>query len=214
MERRESRPSGNSFPCNGRLIRFYRERKGLTQAELALRSGYSVRLIGKAEAGKPIKLDTIEILAEALSDETLQLKPVDLISAPVTLAEKYVQELMRHQSQVVPEIEHFLANDFQLVCFSNDDSLPLQSSYSGREGLALYAQTLFELVELPVDLEASTCCNLFPVGDDVVVWYLFQPLLRAHVDVSDSKSGSLSLTTKLRFNDGQLVSQEDRIVIH
>ncbi len=213
--RSQSRSSGSSLPCNGRLIRLYRERKGLTQAELAQQSGYSVRLIGKAEAGKPIKLDTIEILAEALSDANLILKPCDLISAPATLAEKYVQELLQHQGNVVQEIRHFLADDFELRCFSNDESLAIQGFYQGSAGLSQYADKLFRVVELPDGIDVSSCCSLFPVEDDVVVWYLFQPLLRSEVDPAAAKAGrSVSLTTKLGFRNGLLLSQEDRIVVH
>jgi len=211
----DKRPSGNSFPCNGRLIRFYRERKGLTQAELAQRSGYSVRLIGKAEAGKPIKIDTIEILAETLSDEATRLKPVDLISAPVTLSEKYVQELLVHTSKVVPQIEHFLGPGFELVCFCNDDSISLQGSWHGPDGLATYLQKLFHLIQMPEGLDVSSACNLFPVGDDVVVWYLIHPTLKSEQDgAAPGLARSLSLTSKLRFTDGLLTKQEDRIVIH
>lgn len=219
MGRSQNRTTGNSFPCNGRLIRFYRERKRLTQAELAQRAGYSVRLIGKAEAGKSVKFETIEILAEALSDETNLLKPFDLISAPVTLAEKYVQELFEHQENVVSAIQHFLADDFELYCLSNDDSFSLEGSYCGRAGLAQYASELFEMITVPEGLNVGSCCDLFPVDDDVVVWYRFQFLLKPSVDASSvdaaktNATGALSLTTKLRFEDGLLKFQEDRIVL-
>ena len=56
-----------SFRCNGNLLRFFRDRKGMTQSQLASESGYSVRLVGKAEAGQPIRMETVEVLAEALS---------------------------------------------------------------------------------------------------------------------------------------------------
>jgi len=213
MVRDGKKSSGKSFPCNGKLIRFYRERNGQTQAQLAVQAGYSVRLIGKAEAGKPIKMDTIEVLAEALSGNEVFLKPIDLISAPVTLAEKYVGELLRHRQHVVEEIEHFVADDFQLEVVCSNGALPFDGTYAGRAGLKSYVNSFFNLVELPPFTDVASVCSLFPIGNDVIVWYLFHPPLKSELFPASEKKKSISWTSKLVFYDSCLVSQEDRLVV-
>lgn len=58
-----------SFQVNGQSIRRYRIALRLSQAELAIKAGYSERLIRKAEASGALHMETITDLAEALSSE-------------------------------------------------------------------------------------------------------------------------------------------------
>ena len=55
-------PQSRSIQVNGHLLAYYRKQRGWTQREAALASGYSIRLIRKAEAGCALHPDTIEVL--------------------------------------------------------------------------------------------------------------------------------------------------------
>lgn len=82
----ESHP--RSIPCNGAVVRRLRKRLGLTQAQLASRSGFSERLIRKAEASTPISLKTVRSLAIALSCEEKKINPSVLICSPIESAKR------------------------------------------------------------------------------------------------------------------------------
>ena len=77
-----------SIPCNGAVVRRLRKRLGLTQAQLAQRSGFSERLIRKAEASTPISLKTVRSLAVALSCDEKNVDPNVLICSPVESAKR------------------------------------------------------------------------------------------------------------------------------
>jgi hypothetical protein len=65
-------------PVRGDYLRFLRKRRGWTQQEFALLAGYSERLIRKAEEGRCLMPETIQVLAETLTDEELPVVAEDL----------------------------------------------------------------------------------------------------------------------------------------
>ena len=90
-----------SFACNGRLMRSIRERRGLRQFDLAQMAGFSVRLIGKAEAGQPLSMETIDVLAEALSSEERRITAADLMQNLVAIAEEYERSKYIHKLSLI-----------------------------------------------------------------------------------------------------------------
>ena len=87
-KRRDEISYPRSVPCNGNVVRRLRKRLGLTQAQLATRSGFSERLVRKAEASIPISMKTVKKLAAALSNEEHQVEVNFLICSPVEIAKK------------------------------------------------------------------------------------------------------------------------------
>lgn len=65
-------------PVRGDYLRFLRKRRGWTQQEFALLAGYSERLVRKAEEGRCLMPETIQVLAETLTDEELPVVAEDL----------------------------------------------------------------------------------------------------------------------------------------
>jgi len=121
-----------SIPCNGAVVRRLRKRLGLTQAQLAQRSGFSERLIRKAEASTPISLKTVRSLAIALSCEDKKVDPNVLICSPIETAKRLLSNPRAEYDQ--PEISQatrdaivmmgaggeevtFLSNDNEVVAY-------------------------------------------------------------------------------------------------
>jgi transcriptional regulator with XRE-family HTH domain len=79
--RRRSR----SFPVNGVLLQSLRVASGWTQEETATRSDLSDRLIRKAEAGGPLEIQSIAVLAQLYSSVERRFTPDDLLADPVVV---------------------------------------------------------------------------------------------------------------------------------
>jgi transcriptional regulator with XRE-family HTH domain len=65
-------------PVRGDYLRFLRKRRGWTQQEFALLAGYSERLVRKAEEGRCLMPETIQVLAETLTSDELPVAAEDL----------------------------------------------------------------------------------------------------------------------------------------
>jgi transcriptional regulator with XRE-family HTH domain len=72
--------SGRSFRVSGPLLRSFRVARGWIQRDAAERAGLSERLLKKAEAGEPIELKSIAILAALYSTREAPLTPEDLLA--------------------------------------------------------------------------------------------------------------------------------------
>ena len=123
-----------SIPCNGAVVRRLRKRLGLTQAQLAQRSGFSERLIRKAEASTPISLKTVRSLAVALSCDEKNVDPNVLICSPIESAKRLlanpgaehhiqpeISEATRDAIVMMsscPEKITFLSNDNEVVAYT------------------------------------------------------------------------------------------------
>ena len=84
-----SRVPQDMFAELGRTLRHLRESAGLSQAELARRSGVGKSQLSKYESGKELpKLETLARLLEALGIE------------PLTLF--YSEHLLRHRAEIAP----------------------------------------------------------------------------------------------------------------
>ena len=203
-EHKWATPVNRSFRCNGELLRFFRDLRGMTQRQLALEAGYSVRLVGKAEAGEPIREETVEVLAQTLSHPQQPISPIDLISDPIALAKEYNDALSLQKKQFESQVSNLIARDFQLRVVADFERLGLRSLYCGINGLCEYYDHLRSLSNgLNVIVDAAAP-QFFALGNEVLVWH------RA-ILIEPRGDSLFRPTTKLRFSEGRLVEQEDRI---
>lgn len=72
-----------SFRVKGSLLRSLRLARGWTQHEAAERSGMTDRFIRKAEAGQPLELKSIALLAELYGTPESPLSPQQLLAEPL-----------------------------------------------------------------------------------------------------------------------------------
>ena len=117
----------------GERLKYYRKLLGWTQEELASRSGYSDRLIRKAEGGHTLSYDTIQNLAQTLSSKSKTLKAYDLISSPQRNARLLIDFGFSGSSDI-RLVHEFAAMDCKLE-FDGEPRIPLTGTWVGVEGL-------------------------------------------------------------------------------
>ena len=140
----------------------------MAQADLARVSGYSERLIRKAESGKPIAIGTIEILAEALSTDDRQIHVEDLTCDPIGLAKRFVHAWYVHQVQAVDAIADFLDEELIFEVIGDPSKgVPFAGQYHGPNGLREFFAKFFTVLEVPSDHDHSQWYQYFRDGQDV-----------------------------------------------
>jgi len=198
------RPRKRSYPCNSDLMTFLRERKGWTQYELAVASGYSERLINKAESGRPISTGAIEILAETLSlpEEPISLE--DLICDPVALAKEYMAALYTQQGNIVSAIRHFLDDDVVFWVAGDPAIFPFAGEHRGIPQIDAAFQRFFAVLQAPENHDHEPGFSYLAQGRDVIVWG--ESWLHP---IGTPMEKPVMITHRLTFHKGKLVRFED-----
>lgn len=195
-----------SFACNGRLVRELRQEMGFTQSDLARRSGYSIRLIGKAEAGKTLSGGTIEVLAEALSSPGRELTPEELIMDPISISKGYIAAVSRLKAAGVVQFQDFLADNLVLKVDVNQNIVDFQREYVGIDGLARYYEQFFSQFDSSAWESGQPTCKFFESGAEVIVW-------QEKTWTLTKSNRTARVTSYLSFSQGLLCRQEDRVVV-
>lgn len=159
-----------SYACNSELLCYLRERKGWTQRELASVSGYSERLISKAEAGRPISRDTIADLAESLSSAEETIYPEDLVCDPVMLAKEYFSALHTQQKDIVAAIRHFLDDEIVYRIQGDPAEIPFAGEHRGIAAVERAYEIFFSLLEVPEGYDHDAGFSFLGQGNVVIVW--------------------------------------------
>lgn len=156
--------------CNAELLTQLRKKRGWTQQELATRSGYSERLIGKAEAGKTVSLSTIEDLAETLSepDETVFLE--DLVNDPVAKARTFIFAMYHERHGVIDATRHFLHEDIVVQFPGDPDIFPFAGTHVGIAAARKAFQAFDDVLEPPADLSELDDFKFLSTGHGALVW--------------------------------------------
>ena len=196
-----------SLPCNGVLLRQLREQRGLTQAELAHRAGFSDRLIVKAESGKSLAADTLQVLAMTLTESGSP--PVtcdDLTTHPLAQARRYISAMYTCNSgaEFIQQIRDFLDRDVVFVISGNPTEIPFAGTWRGVDAIEKGFGCFFSLLESPPHHEFDEHYQYLVQGNDVVIWgksYLHprgEPLVQP-----------MNVSNLLRFRAGKLYHLED-----
>jgi transcriptional regulator with XRE-family HTH domain len=205
----ESSRNAKSTGCNGTLIRQLREVRGWTQAELAERTGYSERLIVKAESGRPLARGTIDNLAVALSADASPIYFEDLTTDPVVLARKYTEALYRHRENLVDAIRHFLDDEVSFRISGDPTVVPFAGEHTGIDAIDRGFKLFFSIMDVPERHDHEKYYRYIADGNDVVVWgesWIHpkgQPLARP-----------MSIANLMRFRRGKLYRFEDNYDTH
>ncbi len=129
----EKRLSQRTVAVCGERLKHYRKRLGWTQEELAHQSGYSDRLIRKAESSHTLCYETICNLAQALSCKKLEVKADDLICSPKKSLQRFL-DLGFTELLDIRSIQEIVTADCRLD-FTGDARVPFTGLWSGIEGL-------------------------------------------------------------------------------
>jgi len=124
----------------GERVRFYRNRLGWTQEDLAKKAGYTDRLIRKAEHGGVLTRETLENLAEALSTSDLQLDAWDLCRSPHSTQQLFLKLIL--EPCEAGRIENLLFSESSLECDCKSEAVPFSGFFEGREALAQWITSL------------------------------------------------------------------------
>jgi len=128
----------------GDQVKYFRNLLGWTQNELAKRSGYSDRLIRKAEGGRTLAIETINNLAESLSCNGLQVSSNDLILSP----KRTVHELIRSITSRVIDMRsiHAIAAHDCEVDFLADARVPFSGRWLKPDGLYRWLKSFSDCI--------------------------------------------------------------------
>jgi len=119
------------MPCNGRLISQLRKQLGWTQSELAARSGFTERLIAKAEASQNIAAATLNIISQSLTEGGAVVSSQDLSVDPAAFAKEFFRSTCRHGPRSLEVNQQFISLDI-VVHFSGDPSIfPFAGTHLG-----------------------------------------------------------------------------------
>lgn len=157
-----------SYSCNITLLKQLRKRRGWTQVELATVAGYSDRLIRKAESGSSISVETIEILAEALSDDERTVYPNELISDPLELSKAFVAAYNYKRAELIPTIRHFLHEDVVFQFSGDPELVPFAGKHVGIEAVDKASKIFNALMVTPPGKEIKP--NYLAQDNVVSLW--------------------------------------------
>ena len=123
-------------------LREHRRRRGLTQTQLAVRAGFSERLIRKAEAGEAVRPHTLEVLAEALSTADEPVSVADLRGDPLAVVQAYYRIRRQYGYDFAVHCQHLFGEGYTVTVHGDRRVLPYAGTWEGVEGLhELYQQT-------------------------------------------------------------------------
>ncbi len=173
--------------------------RGWTQAELARRAGYTVRVVGKAEGGNRLDIETIDAIAQALSQMDGKVTARQLMLDIKSIAAQFIEALDRYGADLVSHIEHHLAPDFVWICPGDPAVAPFIGTWHGAEGLrkffAIYCSIFRRLPAAEVT---------FAVAEDaVIVRYLESAYM------GDQLCGPIRINMHFKFRDGLIVRIDD-----
>lgn len=200
-----NRPKGRSVPCNGEAVKNHRCRRGFTQPELASVAGFSIRLIQKAEASRPVHPDTLEILADALSTKTHPVFPEDLSATPKELARKVIEAFANHERQAAYHCQSFLAEDMTTFAPGDPSILPFSGERESIDGFDDLWKQMFSMIVRPDKKLILDNMQIFADGNDVVV------LTKEMVDYSGDfvRTEPDPIAVVMKFERGKLIRFED-----
>jgi len=185
----------NTAVCVGVGLR--RTQLGWTQAQLANRSGYSLRVIGKAEMGAPILRSTAEDIAEAL-----QIEVNKIIFDPAGVAEAFVDAMHGPPQDFLDQIPKFFHADC-VVNMAGPEEIPFSGIYHGVKGALKCFEIFYSILETP-DHDHRPYYEYFGYDDFAL----------AHGETWTKPKGvtidkPVKLSLKFKFKDGKIIRFDD-----
>jgi len=197
-------PRKRSYTCNPELLVFLRDRKGLTQQQLAKAAGYSERLISKAEAGQLISTTAIADLAEALCLSDEPVHPEELITDPVKLAKEYIAAVYTQGKGMVDAIRHFLDDEVVFRIAGDPEQIPFAGEHQGIAAVRQAFDIFYSILEAPADHDYLSCYTFLGQGNEVTMWgeTWIHP-------IGQPMEKPISISHRMVFRRGKLILLED-----
>lgn len=120
---------------NGPRLQELRLMAGMTQEELAAKSGFSDRLIRKAEASEPLRMSTISQLAQALSAPYVSISASDLVISHDLIVAETLTRLFHSSHDQVRGESSFLHADVKFSVTGEQHGIPFAGTYCQQSGV-------------------------------------------------------------------------------
>lgn len=155
--------------CNSELLKSLRRQLGWTQEDLAVQADLSVRVIAKAEAGKPVATRTIEALVRAFHRAGLDVQANEFTIDTEMLAREFLRNYAMHQANCVEHCLHILSPDIVAVLDGDPGTNPIAGEYHGLEEFDRLWKTFFGMfVRTGGTLADNPHTRL--EGNEVIAW--------------------------------------------
>jgi transcriptional regulator with XRE-family HTH domain len=125
------------------MLRASRKRMGWSQTELSRRSGYSERVIRKAEAGGQLRFDTIQHFAQALSQAGEAVNTEMLIYDPVSIAASFIEAYDQYGHGMLQHAKLKLHESFEYHVPADPELLTFAGTWRGADGLRQFLDFFF-----------------------------------------------------------------------
>lgn len=159
-----------SLRCNARLLRSLRESMNWSQKQLAQRSGYSIRLISKAEAGGSVAYPTIEVLAKTLSSDEFPISAADLVCDPESMAKSFVIARYQKPRNMADIVRDFVDPKCVFSMVGNPKTIPFAGDYVGLRAFASSVSSFFDFLEVRQDTDHVAGFHVIASKNKVVLW--------------------------------------------
>lgn len=156
--------------ANGELITQLRKELLWTQADLAQHTGYSERLIVKAEASGSLASTTLENICEAFCEHGLEASFADITLDAKSLVRKFVEGMYHHRGEVIANTRHFLHPEATFH-FNGDPSVfPFAGTHVGMQEVDHAFKSFFSILEPPEDLSELEKWEYLSTGRGALAW--------------------------------------------
>ncbi len=136
-------PKTKCQAVNGSMLRNFRVQLGWSQVELGHRSGYSERVIRKAEAGGSLRLQTIQDLAMAMSIDGQAVSFQDLTIDIESIARRFVECYDSLGCDMLMACSDIFAADFAFSCSADSNQVPFAGTWYGISGFQEFLNRFF-----------------------------------------------------------------------
>jgi len=193
------------MPCNGKLISKLRKQLGWTQNDLAKKSGFTERLIVKAEASQNISASTLHIIAETFLEAGAQVTAADLSADPAALAKEFFLAMYQHGPRTLDVNAHFISPDL-VVHYSGDPSVfPFAGTHVGIDAARRAFELFYSVIKPPEDSSEMENIQFISTGHGALVW----GETWAH-PIGMPMSAAMKFAIKMDFDKGMLTVFDNR----
>lgn len=153
-----------SIPVHGPTFIACRRERAWSQEELARRSGYSTRVIRKAESGGSLKAETLQDLCETFSQMGKPVSLADITCDALKVAQRLLFCYDHYGIEMLEHCGDTLTEDIVYHIHADPQRVPYAGSWSGREGFQKFLDIFFGIfVRQPGILKPT-----YMVGEDRV----------------------------------------------
>ncbi len=123
----------------------FRVARGWTQEELSRRSGYSIRLIRKAESGGNLRIETLKHLCQSFSQEGGDVRLEDITTSTLSVAKNFIDAYDRFGVNMIEHCRSHLHEDFSYTIHADRSTVPYGGTWNGVAGLQEMLNIFFSI---------------------------------------------------------------------